>query len=156
MHGRPYVRHARYGWVPALLLVVWACGTEPKPEVGGTWSLTSSFAGGDFACTVEALLTLTTDRADLMGTLVEDQATCTSAGEPIEVVTQSHAITGELDGGEVSFRTLVGEGSGDCATMVFEGRASGESTMSGQLETRSIFCQGTFVQMHGTWQAERR
>jgi hypothetical protein len=155
MRGRHYLRHARYGWVPALLLVVWACGTEPNPEVGGTWSLTSSFAGGDFACAVEALLTLTSDGADLTGTLVEEQATCTSAGEPIAVVTESHPIVGELDGDEISFTAQEGEGGGGCAIVVFDGRVD-DSTMSGQLETRPVFCQGTFVQMQGTWQAERR
>jgi hypothetical protein len=155
MYGRPYLRHTRYGWVPAGILLVGACGTEPNPEVGGTWSLTSSFAGGDVACTVEALLTLTTDAEDLTGTLIEEQATCTSAGESIEVATQSHPIVGELDGDGISFTAQVDEGGGGCAVMVFEGRASA-SAMSGQLETRSVFCKGTFVRMHGTWQAERR
>jgi hypothetical protein len=155
MHGRYYVLRACYRWAPALLLLAGACGTEPNPDVGGTWSLTSTSSGGDFACTVEALLTITSGGANLSGTLVEEQAACTSGGEPTEVVAQTYGIIGRLEGDDISFSTQEREGNSGCAFTVFEGRAA-DSTMSGRLETRPVFCQGTFVQMRGTWQAQRR
>jgi hypothetical protein len=155
MHGRYHSWRRCFRWAPAVLLVAGACGTEPNPDVGGTWSLTSTSAGGDLVCTVEALLTITSGGANLTGTLVQEQVACTSAGEPSEAVAQSYGIIGTLEGDDISFSTQEREGHGGCAFTVFEGRAA-DSTMSGRLETRPVFCQGTFVQMRGTWQAQRR
>jgi hypothetical protein len=155
MHGRYYLRRTRHPWIPALLVFAGACSTEPNPEVGGTWSLTSSSAGGDLVCRVEALLTITVAGSNLTGTLVQEEVACTRAVEPSPAIAQTYGIIGKLDGDDISFSTQEQEGGGGCAFTVFEGRAA-DSSISGQLETRPVFCQGTFVQMRGTWQAQRR
>jgi hypothetical protein len=151
MAARRFLRRQWIGIYALATLLGGACGTEPSPNIVGTWSLTSSHAGGSFACTIEAALTLVGSGTSVTGSLTEEQVTCTDAGQPIEIVPRS----GELDGREISFTTQIRRDSGDCAFEVFQGRVT-DPTMSGVVETRPVFCQGTFVQMQGTWEAQRR
>jgi hypothetical protein len=142
------------GFLCATLLIA-ACGTEPSPNIVGAWALTSSTSGGTFACTVSASLVIEASEASVTGTLMQNQASCTDAGQPIPIVTQTRSIVGELDGRDITFTTQIPRDSGDCAYSVFDGRATAED-MSGVVETRPVFCQGTFVQMRGTWEAQRQ
>jgi hypothetical protein len=141
-------------WALATLLVG-ACGTEPSPDIAGTWTLTRSLAGGSRACTTSAALTFAGSGASRTGTLTEEQVSCTDAGQPIDIAPQSYTIVGDLDGRDISFTTQIPRDSGICAFEVFEGRAT-DATMSGVVETRPVFCQGIFVQLQGTWEAHRR
>ena len=129
------------------------CSTEP-PAIAGTWNLTYTLATGSYTCSVDGSLDVEEDGASLTGTLVQEEATCTEAGGPVEVVLQSYTIVGSLDGDTIEFRTERARDDGECAYAVFAGAASA-SKMSGSVETRITFCQGTPVPLQGTWQAER-
>jgi hypothetical protein len=136
-------------------LLVAACGTEPSPNIVGAWALTHTLSGGGVECTVSASLIIDASESSIVGTLSENQASCTQSGQPIEVTLLTRSIAGGLDGRDISFTTQIPEDSGDCAFEAFDGRVSA-SSMSGVVETRPVFCQGTFVQMSGTWEAERQ
>ena len=152
--GATRLRPLCAGFLAALTVLTGACGTEPRPDVTGTWTLTSSRAGGSFACTIVATLTLEESEGSLTGTLAEEQVSCSDNGQPVAVEPTSHTIAGELSGRRISFTTQVPAGSGACAFEAFEGSAT-DAAMSGSLETRPVFCQGTFVQMQGIWEAAR-
>jgi hypothetical protein len=100
-------------------------------------------------------LVIDATEASVTGTLSENQASCTESGQPITVTLLTRSIAGGLDGRDITFTTQIPEGSGDCAFEAFDGRVSA-SSMSGVVETRPVFCQGTFVQMRGTWEAQRQ
>jgi hypothetical protein len=137
-----------------ILMLAAACGTENSPDVGGIWSMSYDHAGGSFACTVQAHLTLEPDGTSLTGNLTEDQATCTNAGQPVQVQLQSFTVSGDLDGNQISFTAQPPPEGGDCAFEAFEGQVA-EGGMSGSVETRPLTCQGTFIQLQGTWEAQR-
>jgi hypothetical protein len=142
----------------AMLLVLTfaiGCGTEPTADIVGTWSLTSSTSGGGIACTAVAILTVEQSGASITGSLAEQQVSCTEAGQTLPVQARTRAIVGEVSGRDISFTTQVPEGGGDCAFDAFDGRVTG-GAMSGAVENRAVFCQGTFVQMRGTWQGQRQ
>jgi hypothetical protein len=136
-------------------LVIAGCGTEPSPNIVGTWALTHTLSGGGVECTVSASLIIDASESSVTGTLSETQASCTQSGQPIAVTLLTRSIAGGLEGRDISFATQIPEGSGDCAFEAFDGRVSA-SSMSGVVETRPVFCQGTFVRMSGTWEAQRQ
>ena len=131
-----------------------ACGTEPTPEITGSWSLTASYAGGTLSCTLQATLHLDGNGASIPGSLIENAASCTDAGRPIDLVPQSHTLVATLNGRSISLLPQPPPEARGCALFRYEGTLSSE-TMSGTVATEPDFCQGTYVQMNGSWHAER-
>src|SRR3954468_2467665 len=119
-------------------LVIAACGTEPSPNVVGTWALTHTLSGGGIECTVSGSLIIDASESSVAGTLSENQASCTQSGQPIGVTLLTRSTAGGLHGRGLSFTPQVPEGAGDCAFEAFDGRVSG-SSMSGVVETRPVF-----------------
>jgi hypothetical protein len=134
----------------ALLL---ACGTEPNPDVTGAWSLTASYGGGGFACTVVATLTLQ-GSGSLSGTFAEEQVDCTDIGTPIAITPQTTNVIGTVEGRTLIFTPQPPEGEAPCAVLTFRSTVAAER-LSGTVQTTPIFCQGTYVEMTGTWEAQR-
>src|SRR3954454_23623451 len=130
------------------------CGTEPNPEVTGAWSVTANYAGGGLTCSVLATLTLDGNGPSLSGNLAESEATCTENGTPLTLTPDTANIVGTASGGKLTFTTQPSEGESPCALLNFEGQVGNEQ-MSGTVRTTPVFCQGTYVQMNGTWQAQR-
>jgi hypothetical protein len=132
------------------------CGSEPSPpDVTGTWALITSSTGGNFECSSQGSLTLQSDGAELGGTFVEEQAGCSELGSPISVVLSSYTVLGSVGGSFISFRLQPAEGQEGCAEFRFQGRIT-ESELSGTLGTQPVFCQGTYIEITGTWIAQRR
>jgi hypothetical protein len=137
-----------------LAVLLAGCGTEPSPQVSGAWSVTANYAGGGLTCMVLATLTLNGSGTSLSGSWAEDQATCTDNGTPLTLTPDTASIIGTVQGGKLSFTPQPAEGESPCALLNFEGQVTGEQ-ISGSVRTTPVFCQGTYVQMNGTWQAQR-
>jgi len=131
-----------------------SCGTGPSPDVTGTWSFASTWGGGGFDCTVSGTLTLTPASGSMSGILVEEQVHCVDNGTPITVAPGSKDLLGEVNGRAISFSPQPPEGESPCVHIRYEGRAS-YNRLSGTVRTTPIFCQGTYEEMTGTWQAQR-
>lgn len=130
------------------------CGTEPGPEVVGAWSVTASYTGGGFACAVLGSLTLDAAEPSLAGSLAEEQVDCTDNGTPLTITPDTANLIGTVEGRKLSFTPQPSQGESPCALLNFEGRI-GDDQISGTVRTTPIFCQGTYVEMNGTWQARR-
>jgi hypothetical protein len=130
------------------------CGTEPSPHLAGAWSVTASFAGGGSTCTVLATLTLDDSGPSLSGSFAEHQVTCTTDGPPRAFTPDTTTIIGTADGRGLSFTPQPPEGESSCSLLRFEGEAA-EDRMSGTVGTIPVFCQGIYVQMNGSWEAQR-
>lgn len=137
-----------------LAVLVGACGTEPQPDVTGTWNLTASYAGGSLACALSGTLTLTGSGATVTGNL-EDQGQCTDGGTSITIPSETQSVSAAVEGRTISFTPQPVNGSGGCALLRFDGGVSGDE-MSGTVETIQVFCQGTYTAMQGTWEAQRQ
>jgi hypothetical protein len=137
-----------------LSLFLASCGTEPNANLVGAWSLTATYGGGDVTCTVLATLTLEGSGSSLTGTLAEEAGTCSDGGTEFPISPDTFDVIGTVDGRDVGFTPQPPEGQSPCSLFRFEGRVSGDR-MSGAVRTIPVFCQGTYVEMNGTWQAER-
>jgi hypothetical protein len=134
----------------ALLL---GCVTEPSP-VRGAWSLTASYGGGDFTCTVLAKLTLDGSGSSYPGTFAEEHVDCTNAGTPLTITPDTLSVFATIQGRTISFTPQSLDGESGCAVLNFEGQVV-DDRISGMVRTRPVFCQGTYLEMKGTWQAQR-
>jgi hypothetical protein len=103
---------------------------------------------------VLATLTFVGSRPSWSGTLAEEQVDCTSAGTPLTIAPDTLDVIVTLDGGTINFSPLSREGASGCADFNFEGRVW-DDQMFGTVKTTPVFCQGTYVEMRGTWQAQR-
>jgi hypothetical protein len=130
------------------------CGTEPSPDLTGAWSISASYQGGALVCTLLGRLTLDASEPSLSGSLAEEQVDCTEAGTPLTIRRDTANLIGTVDGRNLSFTPQPPEGESACALFHFEGRVA-DDRMSGTVGTTPVFCQGTYVEMNGTWQAQR-
>jgi hypothetical protein len=138
----------------ALAALLAGCGTEPSLDIAGTWSVTASYSGGGSTCTVVATLTVFGTGPSWSGRLAETQAGCASNGVPVTFPPDTANVIGTADGRSLSFTPQPPEGESPCALLNFEGEVGGDQ-MSGTVRTTPVFCQGTYVQMNGTWDAQR-
>jgi hypothetical protein len=138
----------------AVAALLAGCGTEPSPDMAGAWSVTANYAGGGLTCMVLGTLTLGSSGPSLSGSLAESEANCTENGAPLTLTPDTANIIGTADGQRLSFTPQPAEGESPCALFNFEGQIAGDR-MSGTVRTTPVFCQGTYVQMNGTWQAQR-
>jgi hypothetical protein len=90
----------------------------------------------------------------LTGSLAEEQVDCSENGTPLAVTPDTTSVIATLEGQDLSFTPQSPEGEAPCALFNFEGQVSDEE-MSGTMRTAPVFCQGTYVEMSGTWQALR-
>jgi len=146
------VRHGNA--IAALVVFLAACGTEPSPDLTGTWSFTTTYAGGSFACTILATLTLDGSGSSVPGSLAEEQVGCTDNGSPVTFAPDTSSLTAAVGGGRISFTPEPGEAESPCAVFGYKGSVSADR-MSGTVKTTPVFCQGTYTEMNGTWQAQR-
>jgi hypothetical protein len=137
-----------------LVIVIGACGTDPSPDVTGSWSTTMSFAGGSLECSTQGVLTLQGTGSDLSGTLVEVQAACSEQGVPISISLSDYSIAATREGSSIGLRLQAPPEQQGCSEFVLDGQAR-DAEMTGTLATEPIFCQGTYVEMTGTWSATR-
>jgi hypothetical protein len=149
---RPFVVNGATTLMLAALLA--GCGTGPTPALGGAWNLTASYGGGGLSCTVLATLMLNGSGSALSGTFAERQADCTFNGTPTTITLDTADVLGTADGSKVSFTPQPGQGESPCALFRYQGQATDER-MSGKVQTIPVFCQGTYVELNGTWQADR-
>jgi hypothetical protein len=140
--------------IAALTVVLAACGTGPTPDLAGTWSLTTSYGGGGFACTIQATLTLDGSGASVPGNLAQELVDCTDNGSPVAFALDTSSFTAAIGGRRISFTPQPEEAESPCALLGFQGTVSGDR-MSGTVRTTPVFCQGIYVEMNGTWQAQR-
>jgi hypothetical protein len=131
-----------------------SCGTEPNTDVAGAWSVTANYAGGAFACLVAATLTLNGTGSSVSWDFAQTQVNCTDNGIPVTIARDTTQVIGTVDGRKLSFTPQPPEGESPCALLNFEGQVA-EDQVSGTVRTTPVFCQGTYVQMSGTWQAQR-
>ena len=120
----------------------------------GAWSLTATYAGGSLSCTVQGQLILDGSGSSLSGSLAEEQAGCTDNGTPIALTPDTLNVIATIAGRTLSFTPQAPEGEAPCAVLNFEGAVSGDQ-ISGTVRTTPVLCQGTYVAMSGTWQAQR-
>ena len=130
------------------------CGTEPSPDVTGAWSLTTSYAGGDFTCTVLATLTLEGSGLSLSGIFAEEHVDCTNVGSPLTITPDTLSVFARVEGGTITFTPVSPDGGSGCADLNFEGRVH-DDRIFGTVRTTPVFCQGTYLEMRGTWEAQR-
>jgi hypothetical protein len=130
------------------------CATEPSPALGGDWSLSASYSGGDLTCMLQATLTLYGSGPSLSGRLAETRVDCTSNGTPLTITPDTVQVVGTADGRRLSFTPQSPEGESHCAVFSYEGQAA-EDRMLGTVRTTPVFCQGTYTQLNGTWHAQR-
>jgi hypothetical protein len=135
-------------------ILVGGCGTEPQPEVSGTWNLTARYGGEGSSCIRSGTLTLAGSGAAVDGTL-EHEAECTEGGTPRVVPPETESVSATVEGRFISFTPLPLNGETGCAVLRFEGRV-GDDVMFGTVETIPVFCQGTYTPMQGSWEAERQ
>jgi hypothetical protein len=103
---------------------------------------------------VLATLTLDATEPSLSGSFAEKQGDCTSNGTPLTLVPDTANVIGNAEGRSFSFTPQPAEGESPCALLNFEGEAAGDR-IAGTVHTTPVFCQGTYVQMSGTWQGQR-
>jgi hypothetical protein len=103
---------------------------------------------------IQATLTLDVTERSVSGSLAEKQAGCTSNGTPITLATDTANVIGTAEGRSFSFTPQPPEGDTSCALLNFQGQVAGDR-MSGTVWTTPVFCQGTYVEMSGTWQGQR-
>jgi hypothetical protein len=137
-----------------LAVLLGACGMEPSPEILGVWSVTASYAGGGYTCTVLATLSVDVTAPSLSGSFAEREAGCINDGMPLTLTPDTANVIGTAEGRRFSFTPQPAEGESFCALLNFEGSVAG-GRMMGTVRTTPVLCQGTYVQMSGTWEAER-
>jgi hypothetical protein len=130
-----------------------SCGTEPSPDLGGVWSVTASYAGGTLSCTVLATLALNVSGSSVSGSFAENEANCSENGTPLTITPDTSNVIGTVDGRGLSFTPQPSEGDSPCAVFHFTGQVA-DDRISGTVQTSPVFCQGTYVEMTGTWQAQ--
>lgn len=141
--------------IAALAVALAACGTEPTPDLTGIWSFTTSYGGGGFACTILATLTLNGSGVSVPGSLAQEQVDCTDNGSPVTFASlDTSSFTAAIGARRISFTPQPSEAESVCLVFGFQGTVSGDR-MSGTVRTTPVFCQGTYVEMNGTWQAQR-
>ena len=137
----------------ALGALLAGCGTEPNPDLAGAWSVTASYAGGGITCMVLATLTFDGSGSSLSGSFAESQVNCSDNGTPLTITPDTANVIGTANGRTLSFTPQPRQGESPCALLHFDGQVAGDR-ISGTVRTTPIFCQGTYVEMDGTWQAQ--
>ena len=139
---------------PAAVLA--ACGGELGPvELGGRWAVTADYGGGTIQCSVAGALEFPADPASGPGSYQEERVDCTDAGVPLDIQPQTYTVVHSLENRSITFVPYPEPDPGAaCAVLRFAGSV-GADRMGGTVETMPVFCQGTYLEMRGTWRASR-